>query len=71
MEIEKGDRVRFLSHKAPDPNPLTPGEEGTVDWVSGKSVKPRQIGVKWDSGRTLMLLEDADRYEKVNTDGQD
>ena len=41
-----------------DPDPLTVGEEGTVNWLgSWDSELTKQISVKWDSGRTLNLLE--------------
>jgi hypothetical protein len=52
-----GDRVR-ITGLMNDPDPLTVGEEGTVNWLgSWDSELTKQIGVKWDSGRTLNLLE--------------
>ena len=52
-----GDRVRVTGIMN-DPDPLTVGEEGTVNWMGAwTSELTKQIGVKWDSGRTLGLLE--------------
>jgi hypothetical protein len=52
-----GDRVR-ITGLMNDPDPLTVGEEGTVNWLgSWDSDLTKQISVKWDSGRTLNLLE--------------
>lgn len=65
QHVEKGDRIKFLGHILPDPAPLEIGEEGTVTALSGKSVRPRQIHVAWDSGRTLMLIDDGDKYEVI------
>ena len=41
-----------------DPDPIAMGEVGTVDWAgSWSSPLTRQIGVKWDNGRSLGLIE--------------
>lgn len=40
-----------------DPHPIPVGAEGTVDWVGQWTCDlTRQIGVKWDNGRSLILL---------------
>lgn len=44
-----GKRVRFVRHGEPDPDPLTPGEEGTVLFVDSIGT----LSVRWDSGRSL------------------
>ena len=54
--VPKGARVRLLS-MPDDPDPLPPGSEGTVTGGNGS-----QIWVKWDSGRSLILLPGVDRY---------
>jgi hypothetical protein len=52
-----GDRVRVTGILPGDPDPLPIGAEGTVDWVNQwTDYLTRQFGVKWDNGRTLMLL---------------
>lgn len=63
--VKMGDRVRMAGVMQNDPDPIPPGSEGTVDWV-GQWDHPytRQIGVAWDSGRRLMLLE-GDPYEVI------
>jgi len=62
-----GDRLRLTAPVRDDypPPGLPAGLEGTVDWV-GQWDHPhtRQIGVKWDNGRRLILLPH-DRYEVI------
>lgn len=48
-----GSRVRMIGVMPNDPDPITIGDVGTVDWIGSG-----QYGVKWDSGRTLLLLPD-------------
>lgn len=54
-----GDRVEMLS-MANDPDPIPSGSVGTVTYVSEMQFGPRpyqtQVGVAWDSGRTLSCL---------------
>lgn len=50
-----GDRVKVTGVLPDDPSPLEVGDEGTVTWL-GPGMGITQIGVCWDSGRTLMLL---------------
>lgn len=57
-----GDRVMLLN-MPDDPDPIPPGEAGTVDWIGDENVVPRQVGVKWDSGRSLILLLGVDLFE--------
>jgi hypothetical protein len=64
-----GDRVR-LTAPVPDDYPppgLPAGLEGTVDWVGQWTDElTRQIGVRWENGRRLMLInEDRDRFEVI------
>ena len=62
--VRVGDRVR-VTGPMNDPDPIPVGTEGTVDWV-GQWVSDytRQIGVKWDNGRTLILLG-GDPYQVI------
>lgn len=56
--VTKGDRVK-ITGVMDDPAPMEVGTEGTVDYVyDGGSGGPKfaQISVKWDNGRSLMLL---------------
>lgn len=56
--VKIGDRVR-ITGVMQDPNPIGIGVEGTVRYVGGWANEwTRQIGVTWDDGSTLMLLED-------------
>jgi hypothetical protein len=48
-----------------DPDPIEPGSEGTVNYVGRFPGEGQQIGVDWDSGRTLMLVVGEDEFELV------
>ena len=51
-----GDRVAVTA-ALDDPAPLTVGMTGTVYWIGNwRNEWTRQIGVRWDDGRHLMLL---------------
>ena len=60
----KGARVRLLN-MPDDPNPLPEGSEGTVNYVGKFPGEGQQIGVKWDNGRTLMLIVGVDDFEVI------
>ena len=62
MDYEKGSRVRLIN-MPDDPDPIEPGSEGTINYVGRVSGFGQQIGVKWDSGRTLMLIVGVDDFE--------
>ena len=52
-----GDRIRLIK-MADDPDPIRPGEIGTVIGISHHEDGDdlwHQIDVDWDNGRTLML----------------
>jgi hypothetical protein len=60
-----GDRVRVTGVMRDDPDPIPVGAEGTVDYVGQWHDRlSQQIGVKWDNGRSLMLLGN-DPYEVI------
>jgi hypothetical protein len=63
-----GDRVRLVA-AVPDEYPppgLPAGLEGTVDWVGQWTNEyTRQVGVKWDNNRRLILL-DGDQFEVIS-----
>lgn len=56
-----GERIRLIEMPN-DPCPIEPGSLGTIRFVSPG---PQQIGVKWDSGRTLHLVMGVDVFEIV------
>lgn len=62
MTAQKGDRVRLV--RCDDPyTRLRPGDEGTVDLVDDAGT----VHVKWDSGSSLGLVEQAgDRFEVID-----
>ena len=62
MDYEKGARVRLIN-MPDDPDPIEPGSEGTINYVGSVGGFGQQIGVKWDSGRTLMLIVGVDDFE--------
>lgn len=55
-----GSRVELTAPMEGDPCPIMVGERGTV-WHSSE----HQIGVKWDSGRSLSLIPSADEWRVV------
>ncbi len=52
-----GKRIKMISMD--DPDPIEPGEMGTVIKLDGAG----QIQVKWDNGRTLSVIPEEDRFE--------
>lgn len=63
-DVEIGSRIRLL-YMGNDPDPVPPGTEGVVNYVGPVCSIGQQIGVKWDDGRTLMLIVGEDRFELV------
>lgn len=61
-----GDRIRLLA-MPDDPDPIPPGATGTVVSVRQQGTWA-QVDVKWDNGRTLMLVVPPDRLEVVTSD---
>lgn len=62
-----GDRVRLLAPVADDypPPGLPAGLEGRVTWVGQWTNElTRQVGVAWDNGRSLILL-DGDQFAVI------
>lgn len=55
--VKVGDRIELV-RMADDPDPIAPGERGTVDYVGPlmQGIGQRQVGVQWDSGRSLMVV---------------
>ncbi len=53
----EGTRIRLLSMDN-DPDPVPVGSTGTVTGGNGE-----QLWVKWDNGRSLILLVGIDQYE--------
>lgn len=57
--VPVGTRIRLLGMPN-DPAPVPPGTEGVVTGGNGA-----QMHVRWDNGRSLMLLPGEDSYEVV------
>lgn len=55
-----GKRVRLIK-MMDDHNPVEPGTEGDVGFISAGTVH-----VKWDNGRHLALMPNIDKYEIIN-----
>jgi hypothetical protein len=69
-DLKEGDRIRLTEPMQDDPNPVPVGTAGTVQWVQDLKAKREdlemhQIGVVWDNGRNLSLVE-IDKWEKIN-----
>ena len=64
--IKIDDRVRLIEMPE-DPDPIEPGSEGTVTSITDFSwSSSRIIGVNWDSGRKLNLVENIDKFEVID-----
>lgn len=64
LDVKVGDRIRLLHMGPDDPDPIPPGSEGTVDYVNADP-DLGQIGVKWDNGRSLMLIPGVDHFAVI------
>ena len=70
-DLKLGDRVRLVQRLSNGPTSSVPievgvsvGTEGTVNWLGGSA---RQVGVHWDNGSNLMLLDiDDGRWERIS-----
>lgn len=61
--LPRGTRIRLVSMPR-DPDPIEPGAVGTVTGGNGA-----QMRVRWDNGRSLLLLPDTDVWEVLNPCG--
>lgn len=61
MSVQPGDRVQITGVMPGDPDALSVGSTGTVVRVNHSA---QQADVKWDSGRSLFLL-DVDPFEVI------
>jgi len=55
---KEGMRIRLIS-MVDDPNPVSPGTEGTIRLIDGMGI----IHVNWDNGRMIGLIPGIDKYE--------
>jgi hypothetical protein len=60
---QPGDRIRLVA-MLDDPDPIAPGTTETVTTVRQHGTWS-QVDVKWDNGRTLMLVVPPDQFEVV------
>jgi len=65
-DLKEGDRIALIRMGADDPDPIEPGTEGTVLFVSELGIGEYQIVMNWDNGRKLNLCVPPDRYRKVS-----
>ncbi|MEL7499053.1 MAG: DUF4314 domain-containing protein [Planctomycetota bacterium] len=66
---QNGDRIRLVSMDD-DPDPIQPGQLGTITHVNLIGSGPKQwmqIDVDWDHGRQLMLACPPDRFEVISS----
>ncbi len=56
-----GDLIELIE-MPDDPNPIAPGTKGTVNYVGKVATLGQQIGVLWEDGSTLMLVNGTDRF---------
>lgn len=64
MTPQAGNRIRVVA-LIDDPNPLEVGTEGTVERVGNPGSRFEQVWVRWDNGRTLMLVPEDYRCVRV------
>jgi hypothetical protein len=61
---QPGERIRLVA-MPDDPDPIPLGSTGTVTAVRQYRTWA-QVDVKWDSGRTLMLVVPPDQFEVIS-----
>lgn len=59
-QYQPGQRIRLI-HMADPIAPVPDGTEGIVRYVDDAG----QIHMKWDNGRSLALVPEVDRFEKI------
>ena len=60
-----GKRIKLLSMPN-DPDPIPIGSEGLVEMVGSEFDNTTQIVVKWDNGRSLILLGGLDEFQVLD-----
>ena len=60
-----GKRIKLLSMPN-DPDPIPIGSEGLVEMVGSAFDNTTQIFVKWDNGRSLILLGGLDEFQVLD-----
>jgi hypothetical protein len=55
MTPKIGDRIELLAMPN-DPSPIPSGTKGKVEPITDIGHGEHQVGVKWENGRTLMLI---------------
>jgi len=70
-QLKEGTRIK-LTHMPDDPYPIPAGTTGTVTRVgqvwpaNAKYPETRQVFVRWDIGRSLIMIDGIDQYEILN-----
>lgn len=62
--MKVGDRIKLVS-MADDPDPIEAGATGTIDWLGEPNMPHQQIGVEWDNGRSLILINGVDKFRII------
>lgn len=65
---QPGDQIRLLA-MTDDPDPIQPGTTGTVIAVRQHG-SWSQVDVKWNNGRTLMLVVPPDQCEVISGEAE-
>lgn len=62
--VDLGQRIKLIAMGV-DPNPIEVGSEGEVISITDLTRYDGswQIGVRWDSGRSLALISPIDKFE--------
>ena len=60
-----GKRIKLVS-MPDDPDPIPVGSEGVVEMVGSEFGGTVQIFVKWDNGRSLILLGGKDTFTVIS-----
>jgi len=65
--FQVGDRIEMTSMRD-DPDPIPIGTQGVVTFVNPVNLGGHfiQYGIKWDSGRSLMLCVPPDSARKIS-----
>jgi hypothetical protein len=61
---KEGDRIEMILMEN-DPRPIEPGTKGTVLTIHPIGNNESQMQVKWDNGRSLMVLLPHDKVKKI------
>ena len=64
MDFKVGDKIELLQMNN-DPNPIPVGAKGVITRIGPMPYDETQIEVKWENGRTLMLIHPEDKFKVI------